>query len=143
MQRICINCTNCDYLNVDDLNKSMNNFKASYGTANCISLLHANTVSLEKNLSKVTDLLHSLSNPIDLICISETKLNDRSNLAKIKINGYTFKFTHSQIAFGGAGIYLSDNIKFHRRKDLEFDIWMTVKLVLLKSKPKEIKKILL
>ena len=77
---------------------------------------------LEKNLTKITDLLHSLDNPIDLICISETKLNDKSNLNKIKIDGYRFKFTHSQLAFGGAGIYLSDHITFSRRKDLEFDI---------------------
>ena len=120
-QRICSNCTNCQYMNVDDLNKNILQFRSSHGSKNSISFLHANIVSLEKNLSKITDLLLNLNHPIDLICISETKLKDSSNLNKIQIDGYKFKFTHSPLAFGGAGIYLSDHLTIFRRKDLEFD----------------------
>ena len=83
--------------------------------------MHANIVSLEKNLSKITDLLLNLNNPIDLICISETKLKDSLNLNKIQIDGYKFTFTHSPLAFGGAGIYVSDHLTIFRRKDLEFN----------------------
>ena len=129
MQRLCPSCSICDYLSIDKLNEKITDFSSSFGQKNCISLLSINTRSLTKYLDSVTDLLHNLKYPIDILCISETKLNtnlndsNNDNLnSRVQIDGYKFISKHSKLLFGGAGIYISNHIKFDRRPDLEFDM---------------------
>lgn len=122
MQRICQNCSNCNYLNIDELNEKLFSFKVSFGLENCVSILHFNTVSLIDKMDTINDILCHMKHPIDVLCISETKLNQKSDLKKVKIAGYKFKYTHSQTSFGGAGVYISERLNFIRRLDLEFNI---------------------
>ena len=84
MQRICQNCSNCNYLNIDDLNEKLFSFKVSFGLENCVSILHFNTVSLIDKMDTINDILCHMKHPIDVLCISETKLNQKSDLKKFR-----------------------------------------------------------
>ena len=54
-----------------------------------------------------------------IIAISETKLNDY-NTQNLTIPGYQFINNNSSTNAGGVGLYIDENIEFHRRSDLEF-----------------------
>ena len=106
MLRLCPSCSICDYLSIDKLNEKITDFSSSFGQKNCISLLSINTRSLTKYLDSVTDLLHNLKYPIDILCISETKLNDqienkslndKSDFSRVQIDGYKFISTNSKL----------------------------------------------
>ena len=115
-------CINCKHYDSGSLNKNILRFTASYGYANIISSLHSKTRSLLKKLNSNTDLLHSLTSPLDVICIFETKLNHDLNLGRIQIDRYSFISTHSKTSFSDTGIYISDRIQFDRRTYLECDM---------------------
>ena len=83
-----------------------------------MSIFHCNTRSLPKNLNLLNDILLTLKIPPDIIAISETKLNENTP-DNIAIPGYTFLGTNSQTNAGGVGLYISENIVFVRRQDLE------------------------
>ena len=53
-----------------------------------------------------------------IIAISETKLNDY-NTQNLTIPGYQFINNNSSTNAGGVGLYIDENIEFHRRSDLE------------------------
>ena len=50
--------------------------------------MHFNARSLSKNLSVVTDILHSLDTSLDIIGISESKLKEGVDLSTVHIQGY-------------------------------------------------------
>ena len=75
------------------------------------SIFHCNIRSLEKNKS----LLHDTP---DIIAISETKISDNTS-ANLNIPGYAFVNTNSKTQAGGVGLYLSNDLKFSRRSDLD------------------------
>ena len=119
LQRLCENCHKCEYYSIDDVNAINSN--STFGQ-HCLSLLHFNTRSLNKKLDSIINTLQCLNSQIDIIGISETKLNNNSNLNNIQIDGYKFVYTHANLAFGGTGIYVAENIKFKKREDLEFKV---------------------
>ena len=53
----------------------------------------------------------------NVIAISETKLNENIRV-NIDIPGYTFLSTNSKSAAGGVGLYVSEELEFARRCDL-------------------------
>ena len=68
----------------------------------------------------------------DIIAISETKLNERSNLAQIQLPGYNFSHTDSLTRTGGVGIYANSKIRCSVKAELMKgsieceDIWIEV-----------------
>ena len=75
------------------------------------SIFHCNIRSLEKNKS----LLHDTP---DIIAISKSKISDNTS-ANLNIPGYAFVNTNSKTQAGGVGLYLSNDLKFSRRSDLD------------------------
>ena len=53
-----------------------------------------------------------------MMAISETKLNDNTS-ANLHIPGYLFVRTDSKSHAGGFGLYVSDQLVFSRRRDLD------------------------
>ena len=84
---------------------------------NGFSILHCNMRSLTKNLSLLQDILLTMRETPNVIAISETKLNENSRM-NIDISGYTFLSTNSKSAAGGVGLYVSEELVFTRRYDL-------------------------
>jgi len=62
-----------DYHSISKVNNALNN---SQGKG--ISLFHCNIRSLTKNLTLLSDMLHSLDSRPDIIAIAETRLNPNS-----------------------------------------------------------------
>ena len=86
-----------------------------------LSFLHCNIRSLPKNLSLLNELLDTLNKPIDLIAITETKLNSKS-VDNIDLINYDFFHNDSPTNAGGAGIYVNKNLKAIFRPDLKFNM---------------------
>ena len=82
---------------------------------NGFSILHCNMRSLTKNLSLLQDILLTMRETPNVI--SETKLNENSKM-NIDISGHTFLSTNSKSAAGGVGLYVSEELVFTRRYDL-------------------------
>ena len=74
--------------------------------------------SLSKNISLLEDILLTVKKTPNVIAISETKLNDNSR-QNVNIPGYTFLNTNSKTAAGGVGLYVSEDLEFVRRRDLD------------------------
>ena len=74
--------------------------------------------SLSKNVSLLQDILITLKETPIIIAISETKLGENSRL-NINIPGYIFVNTNSKTAAGGVGLYVSEELEFSRRRDLD------------------------
>ena len=74
--------------------------------------------SLSANLTSLEDVLSTVKSTPDIIAISETKLKD-DNIYNINIPGYIFVNTNSPTSAGGVGIYISQDLEFIRRHDLE------------------------
>ena len=127
--RVCETCLICNYaLDTNDLNKLFVDFTSQFHSS--ISALHINSRSLQLHIeeyrSQVLDNRHC---NFDIIGISETKLNDASELSEIQIDGYSFEHTNSNLSFGGVGLYISQRNVFVRKTDLEFRL-IVVKFVI-------------
>ena len=57
----------------------------------------------------------------NIIAISETKLSDNNPL-NVSIPGYSFLGVNSKTSAGGVGLYVSENINFKRRNDLDLGL---------------------
>ena len=85
-----------------------------------LSIYHFNTRSLPKNLDILKELLYSLPKRPDIICVSESKLNETTT-DNIEIIGYEKPFyTNSKTAFGGTVIYTANSLNAIERKDIHF-----------------------
>ena len=74
-----------------------------------IVVVHINIVSLNKNFDAFTHFLHRFPKRIDVICLSETRLNDR-NLKYSYLPGYKLFCNNSSTKAGGSAIYASDSL---------------------------------
>ena len=82
------------------------------------SIFHCNIRSLEKNKF----LLHNISSTVKtvpgIIAISETKINENTS-ANLTIPGYAFVNINSKTQAGGVAMYVSIDLEFSRRNDLD------------------------
>ena len=62
-------------------------------------IAHINIVSLQKNIDNLNTFLTQFAKPVDIICLSETRLNDH-NLSYSKFNGYTIFYSNSKTKAG-------------------------------------------
>ena len=94
---------------------------------NCkgIKTFHQNVRGLFKNIDKLRALVTDFSN-MDIITLSETHINTDSfnnNTELYSIPGYTFIHKNRHMGtHGGVGMYISENIKWKWRLDLENNI---------------------
>ena len=77
--------------------------------------------SLKKNLTFLNDILLSVKETPNIIAISETKHSDNNPL-NVSIPGYSFLGMNCKTSAGGVGLYVSENINFKRRNDLDLDL---------------------
>ena len=82
------------------------------------SIFHCNTRSLEKNVSLLQDILSIVKKLPDIIAISESKINENTS-TNFNIPGYAFVNTNSKTQAGGVGLYLSNDLVFVRRRELD------------------------
>ena len=94
--------------------------------------MHFNTRSLKKveNFSKINDIITNLPNELDIICITETRLNKSQNKVNdfdgglfhhndISIPNYHFICNHSDTKAGGTGMYIRKTLRYEPRPDLK------------------------
>ena len=74
-----------------------------------ITIVHVNIVSLPKNYDALKNFLGKFSKKFDVICLSESRLNDR-NLKYCNIPGYSMYFCDSATRAGGAVIFVRNNL---------------------------------
>ena len=72
----------------------------------------------KKNKSLLHDILSTVKTTPDIIAISASKINENTS-ANLKIPGYAFVNTNSKTQAGGVALYLSNDLKFSRRSDLD------------------------
>ncbi len=102
------------------------------------SIFHCNVRSLQKQFSKLNDILISLENQISIIGISETRLNENSS-SNIDLLNYSFLRHDSPTQAGGVGLYIHNSLEFHLRQDIKL---LVVKIYGLKFIHLKVKKIL-
>ena len=130
-RRICNACLSCNYiLDKNDLSSVFHEFSSTF--QNLVSAIHFNARSLSKNLSAITSLIGDCNINFDLIGITETKLHvdnpqnvsstysETENTSTLSIPGFEFEHTPTNLAFGGAALYISHKFEYKRRPDFEF-----------------------
>jgi exonuclease III len=94
-----------------------------------MKIFHQNVRNLQRNLNHVTSLLN-LYKHIDIFALTETHISTEPEKL-FEIPGYTF-LSRNRIngKGGGVGMYISNDIQFERRQDLENDkvecIWIEI-----------------
>ena len=84
-----------------------------------IHLFHQNIRGLFSKKGLIEEFLNR-SKDIDILTLSETHIDPTENNDLYKINGFSFENKpRNSGKGGGVSVYVSDNIKFKRRKDLE------------------------
>ena len=131
LYRICDNCNDCNLDDIETLNSLINQRKKSE-----ITIIHINIRSLTKHKHEIEQLLFSIDNPPDILCLSETKLNNKSNLQDVGINGYSLFANNSESNFGGTAIYVSNMFSSKNRTDLEINIPGEVETSVVELQPK-------
>ena len=105
------------YLAIDNIDS---HFKCSSHTANDLIILHINTRSLTKNIERLEELICLMKYQPDVIAISETKLNDKSNLNLVQLPGYQFVHDNSMTQAGGVALYVKTRLHFNVRHNILF-----------------------
>lgn len=102
----------CSYVNEQEFNKRCigNKFK--------LSLFHLNIRSLLKNSHNLKSYLDSLDCVFDIIALTEIGMN--ADACAGILDGYTFEYVKPPDGskFGGAGIFIKDNINYKVRPDM-------------------------
>ena len=93
-------------------------------------------ISLVKNIEKLEEFLNEFSQKPEIICISETRTNDK-NIPSVALPRYSFYSNNSSIKAGAVGIYVVDSFYCQEITNLCLnllgceDVWIEVKQILL------------
>ena len=118
---------NCEYLSCSDLPQTLND------EIDGLTVFHGNVRSFPKNKEKLEELFIGCNKLPDIIALTETKINTKTNMKMLQIPGYTFYKENSKTASGGVGVFVSNSIKPNERADLQIqiddceNIWIEVK----------------
>ena len=100
-----------------------------------IKVAHLNVRSMRNKAVELQQYL--LSNPYDVLCLSETWLDEHLSDNMVSVNGYKFERKDRGSNGGGVGCYIKDKYTYVRRFDLESDeielMWLEIKQVNTKS----------
>ena len=108
------NVNPCQYHNIDNVSNLISNNEYLF-------LLHFNIRSLQKHLDSLKELLHQLSIPPDVICITESKLKDVFSCT-ISISDYNFFHANSPTNAGGVAIYVSKDLDAKLESNYQFQM---------------------
>ena len=103
---------NCKYYDANDfsnLDSGSNNF----------SLFHLNIASLSKHFDELKALLGKLDHGFNIIGITETGFQNNIPLINCDLPGYNYAHTSTKGVKGGALLYISDNLQYTERVDLD------------------------
>ena len=102
-------------------------------TLGILSVFHSNVISLDKNLNKVEEIFVDCKNRPSIIAISETGLNGDITSEQVSIDGYhELERDDSHTIKGGVGIYVTEQLDYDTRDDLQLkvenceDLWLQV-----------------
>ena len=97
---------------------------------NGIKIAHWNIRTLLPNLDEISHVLHSKQ--IHILCLNETRLSSLISDSEIAISGYSLVRNDRNRHGGGVAIYISNNIHFNVRDDLNVTskevIWLSIKI---------------
>ena len=79
-------------------------------------------VSLVKNIGKLEEFLNKFSRKPEIICISETRTNDK-NIHSVALPVYSFYSNNSSTKAGGVGIYVVDSFYCQEITNLRLNLW--------------------
>ena len=117
--RQCKKCLDCNYLSTAEVNNVFTNSTQS----NYLSILHINIRSLSSNFLTLENMIFSNFDAYpDVLCITETKMNNSTDVDLMQLPGYKFIHNNSLSNAGGAGIYYSEKCKVIYRSDLDFNL---------------------
>ena len=72
--------------------------------------LHINTRSVQKIFDDLCQLISAMNSPLNLIFLTETRLNDRSNTQLINIPIYNLLQSDSMSKAGGVAMYVLETL---------------------------------
>ena len=112
--------SNLNLINVNSKYRSGDWLNRHYDTYNDlgISVIHVYVRSITTNKQKIEELLHDLNKSPHIIAISETRLNDDSNLGQANIQGYNLLNVNSNSNAGGVALYVSQKLNYFRKPEL-------------------------
>ena len=130
----CFSCTLSDlpFFNIRDISKINasliendteqyidSHLKSFHDNKHLMKLMHLNTQSMMSSFDEFCISLKTY--PFDLVASSETWLTDNQYLLDyVNIPGYIFEYHNRKgKRGGGVGIYIKEDIKYKRRKDIE------------------------
>ena len=83
-------------------------------------MLHLNISSLSCHINDLVNFLALLNTKFNAICITETRLPHKNlRTTNIELPGYNIEQTPPESSAGGALIYISQNLSYKRRTDLQ------------------------
>ena len=118
----------CEYRTPDKFDAELSN-----SAIQTITIVHVNIVSLPKNYDALKIFLGKFSKKFDVLCLSESRLNDR-NLKYCNIPGYSMYFCNSATRAGGAVIFVRNNLNCRQLTETKIkadeceDVWVDLKL---------------
>ena len=81
--------------------------------------IHLNISSLSYYIDELNLLLTQMKHRPKIIAISECRIRkNKETLSNIHITGYTYEFTYTEAEKGGTLIYISNDLKYKKRTDL-------------------------
>ena len=104
----------CQYMDITEFNDTFSPKEVNF------SLFHLNVASLTLNFENLNASLQTLNLDFDVIGISETRIRkETGSSSNLNITNYTFEGTPTESSAGGTGLYISNNLVYKRRNDLE------------------------
>ena len=109
---------NCSFFNKQSYEYNINDFN-TMSRPDMLSIIHVNIRSLPKNFDNLVICEKNLNRNLSCIGISETWLNDISQIDTFNIPNYSFPCeSRSSRRGGGVGIYVNSTYNFRERTDL-------------------------
>ena len=125
--RLTQNTKNCNYWD-------LTNFPIIDPTSNKLFAIHINIRLLRKNFDDLYHFVSELKLQPTLICLSETRLKESSNMGTLKIEGYKLMHANSITNARGVAMYVSDYLDMKLTNQFNVDcpgceeLWIKVRL---------------
>ncbi len=119
---------NCEYYLPNDFEQQINRAKL---INNKLSFMHLNIRSIVNKFDSFKQLINSLNIPFQVIGLTETWLND-NNDDLFELENYDFvNVNRYSKNGGGVGIFISNQMKYKSRKDLNLNYENTIESVFI------------
>ena len=105
----------------------------STSTIKSVTDVHVNIVSIHKNYDTSKIFQSEFSKPVEVICLSKTRLNDR-NLKHCIIPGYNMYCCNLATRAGGAAIFIREELQCQQLSAIKIkadgceDVWVELKI---------------